>query len=78
MQMLLNHHRFYCTCLFIGRAFRINIWMDYPIGIYGLQNVVERLLETINRNLWNVAQEMKKEPQRLCLEIEGVLEGIKE
>jgi cobaltochelatase CobN len=52
-------------------------WLK-DVNPYALQNMVERLLETIGRNLWNATDEMKKELQRLYLEIEGVLEGENE
>jgi cobaltochelatase CobN len=52
-------------------------WLK-DVNPYALQNMVERLLETIERNLWNASEEMKKELQRLYLEIEGVLEGENE
>ncbi|WNZ28890.1 MAG: cobaltochelatase subunit CobN [Candidatus Bathyarchaeota archaeon] len=52
-------------------------WLK-EVNPYALQNMLERLLETINRNLWNATEEMKKELQRLYLEIEGVLEGANE
>jgi cobaltochelatase CobN len=52
-------------------------WLK-EVNPYALQNMVERLLETIERNLWHASEEMKKELQRLYLEIEGVLEGENE
>jgi cobaltochelatase CobN len=52
-------------------------WLK-DVNPYALQNMVERLLEIIERNLWNASEEMKKELQRLYLEIEGVLEGENE
>ncbi|PVX25661.1 MAG: cobalamin biosynthesis protein CobN [Candidatus Bathyarchaeum sp.] len=52
-------------------------WLK-EVNPYALQNMVERLLETIGRNLWNATEEMKKELQKLYLEIEGVLEGKNE
>jgi cobaltochelatase CobN len=52
-------------------------WLK-EVNPYALQNMVERLLETIQRELWNATDEMKKELQNLYLEIEGVLEGANE
>jgi cobaltochelatase CobN len=52
-------------------------WLK-DVNPYALQNMVERLLETRNRKLWNATEEMKKELQRLYLEIEGVIEGANE
>jgi cobaltochelatase CobN len=52
-------------------------WLK-DVNPYALQNMVERLLETIERNLWNATEEMKKELQKLYLETEGVLEGANE
>jgi cobaltochelatase CobN len=52
-------------------------WLK-DVNPYALQNMVERLLELIGRNLWNTSDEMKKELQRLYLEIEGVLEDTNE
>ncbi|MCW4016519.1 MAG: cobaltochelatase subunit CobN [Candidatus Bathyarchaeota archaeon] len=52
-------------------------WLK-EVNPYALQNMVERLLETIERNLWNATDEMKKELQKLYLETEGILEGANE
>jgi cobaltochelatase CobN len=45
---------------------------------YALQNMVERLLEAIERGMWQAAEEMKNQLQRLYLSIEGILEGANE
>lgn len=39
-----------------------------------LQNMVERLLEAIERNMWQATDDMKRELQKLYLDIEGLLE----
>jgi cobalamin biosynthesis Mg chelatase CobN len=40
--------------------------------------MVERLLEAIDRKLWQAPEEMKKQLQQLYLNIEGLLEGASE
>jgi len=52
-------------------------WLK-EVNPYALQNMVERLLECIERNLWHATEDMKKELQRLYLNIEGLLEGASE
>jgi cobaltochelatase CobN len=52
-------------------------WMK-EANPYALQNMVERLLEAIERNLWQPSEDMKKQLQQLYLNIEGLLEGISE
>ena len=49
-------------------------WLK-EVNMYALQNMIERLLEAIERNLWTASEEMKKELQQLYLETEGELEG---
>ncbi|XHH10186.1 MAG: cobaltochelatase subunit CobN [Candidatus Bathyarchaeia archaeon] len=48
-------------------------WLK-EVNPYALQNMVERLLEAIERNLWQASEEMKRELQKICLDIEGLLE----
>jgi cobaltochelatase CobN len=43
-----------------------------------LQNMIERLLEAINRNMWQAPENMKKELEKLYLNVEGWLEGANE
>jgi cobaltochelatase CobN len=43
-----------------------------------LQNMVERFLEAIERGMWQASDEMKKELQKLYLNIEGLLEDTNE
>jgi cobaltochelatase CobN len=52
-------------------------WLK-DVNPYALQNMVERLLEAISRDMWLASDEMKKELQNLYLEIEGLLEGNNE
>ncbi|MFZ7138517.1 MAG: cobaltochelatase subunit CobN [archaeon] len=52
-------------------------WLK-DVNPYALQNMTERLLEAIQRNLWDATDEMKKELQRLYLDIEGILESTNE
>jgi cobaltochelatase CobN len=48
------------------------------VNPYALQNITERLLEAIERGLWQTSEEMKKQLQQLYLQIEGLLEGANE
>ena len=48
-------------------------WLK-DVNPYALQNMTERLLEAIERNLWNASEDLKKQLQQLYLEIEGLLE----
>ncbi len=48
------------------------------VNPYAFQNMLERLLEAIERGLWKAAEETKKKLQALYLSVEGILEGIKE
>ncbi|MCL6088082.1 MAG: cobaltochelatase subunit CobN [Actinobacteria bacterium] len=41
---------------------------------YALHNIAERLLEAIERNMWNTTEEMKENLREIMLEIEGDLE----
>jgi len=52
-------------------------WLK-EVNPYALQNMVERLLEAIERNMWQATEEMKKELQKIYLDIEGLLEGAEE
>jgi cobaltochelatase CobN len=49
-------------------------WLK-EVNPYALQNMTERLLEAIERELWQASDEMKKQLQQLYLQIEGLLEG---
>ncbi|MCW4021879.1 MAG: cobaltochelatase subunit CobN [Candidatus Bathyarchaeota archaeon] len=48
-------------------------WLK-TVNPYALQNMTERLLEAIQRNLWNATEEMKKELQQIYLNIDALLE----
>jgi cobaltochelatase CobN len=52
-------------------------WLK-DVNPYALQNMVERLLEAITRNMWRPSDDVVKELQRLYLEVEGLLEGANE
>ncbi|RLE14044.1 cobalamin biosynthesis protein CobN [Candidatus Aerophobetes bacterium] len=44
------------------------------VNPYALQNITERLLEAIKRGMWQAEEKMKKELQKIYLDIEGILE----
>jgi len=48
-------------------------WLK-EVNPYALQNIAERLLEAIQRDMWQATDEMKQELQNIYLDIEGVLE----
>ncbi len=48
-------------------------WLK-DVNPFALQNMVERLLEAIERNMWQPTEDMKKELQKLYLNVEGLLE----
>lgn len=52
-------------------------WLK-DVNPYALQNMVERLLEAINRNMWQASEDMKKALERLYLSVEGLLEDANE
>ncbi len=52
-------------------------WLK-DVNPHALQNMVERLLEAIERNMWQASQEMKNELQKLYLNVEGLLEDANE
>jgi cobaltochelatase CobN len=52
-------------------------WLK-DVNPYALQNMVERLLEAVNRNMWQASEQMKNDLQTLYLNIEGLLEGANE
>jgi cobaltochelatase CobN len=52
-------------------------WLK-EVNPYALQNMVERLLEAIERGMWQATEEMRKELQKIYLDIEGLLEGVGE
>ncbi|MFW0860108.1 MAG: cobaltochelatase subunit CobN [Dehalococcoidia bacterium] len=48
-------------------------WLK-EVNPWALQNIAERLLEAIERGMWQSTEEMKRELQGVYLDIEGVLE----
>jgi len=52
-------------------------WLK-EVNPYALQNMVQRLLEAIERGMWQATEEMKKELQKIYLDVEGLLEGVGE
>jgi cobaltochelatase CobN len=44
------------------------------VNPYALQNVTERLLEAISREMWNADPETKQKLEELYLDIEGDIE----
>lgn len=46
------------------------------VNPYALQNILERLLEAIERGLWKTSEEIKKKLQDTYLSIEGILEEV--
>ncbi|MCL5877521.1 MAG: cobaltochelatase subunit CobN [Candidatus Bathyarchaeota archaeon] len=52
-------------------------WLK-DVNPHALQNMVERLLEAIERGMWQASQEMKNELQKLYLNVEGLLEDANE
>jgi cobaltochelatase CobN len=52
-------------------------WLK-EVNPYALQNMVERLLEAVERGMWQASEDMKKQLQQLYLNIEGLLEGANE
>jgi cobaltochelatase CobN len=52
-------------------------WLK-DVNPYALQNMVERLLEAIQRGMWQASDQIKRELQRLYLATEGLLESANE
>jgi len=52
-------------------------WLK-DVNPYALQNMVERLLEAIERGMWQAPEELKKQLQQLYLQTEGLLENTNE
>ncbi|MCL0058121.1 cobaltochelatase subunit CobN [Dehalococcoidia bacterium] len=48
-------------------------WLK-EVNPYALQNIAERLLEAIERDMWQATEEMKEKLRQVYLDIEGVLE----
>jgi cobaltochelatase CobN len=45
------------------------------VNPYALQNMVERLLEAVSRDMWQASEQMRNDLRKLYLNIEGLLEG---
>jgi cobaltochelatase CobN len=52
-------------------------WLK-DVNPYALQNMVERLLEAVERGLWQASEDMKRQLQQLYLQVEGLLESAGE
>jgi cobaltochelatase CobN len=52
-------------------------WLK-EVNPYALQNMVERLLEAVQRGMWQTSEDMKQRLQQLYLQIEGFLESTNE
>ncbi|MFZ2472898.1 MAG: cobaltochelatase subunit CobN, partial [Methanothrix sp.] len=48
-------------------------WMK-KVNPHALQNIAERLLEAVEREMWQASDEMKEELRDVYLEIEGWIE----
>ena len=46
------------------------------VNPYALQNILDKLLETISRGMWNTDAEMEEKLREAYLEIEGEIEGV--
>jgi cobaltochelatase CobN len=52
-------------------------WLK-DVNPYALQNMVERLLEAIQRGLWQASEDMKRQLEQLYLQVEGLIEAANE
>ncbi len=52
-------------------------WMK-EVNPYALQNILDKLLEAVNRGMWNADDEMEKELRNAYLDIEGEIEEVTE
>jgi cobaltochelatase CobN len=50
-------------------------WLK-EVNPYALQNITERLLEAVNRGMWEASPETKQRLEQLFLDIEGDLEDV--
>ncbi|HNT72246.1 MAG TPA: cobaltochelatase subunit CobN, partial [Methanothrix sp.] len=48
-------------------------WLK-DVNPHALMNIAERLLEAIDREMWDATEEMREELRGIYLEIEGMLE----
>jgi cobaltochelatase CobN len=44
------------------------------VNPHALMNIAERLLEAIDREMWDATEEMREELRRIYLDVEGMLE----
>lgn len=61
----------------LAQRYALNLEMQEwlkKINPYALQNILERLLEAIERGMWHASEEMKRKLQNLYLNLEGILE----
>jgi cobaltochelatase CobN len=52
-------------------------WLK-EVNPYALQNILDKLLETVQRGMWNATEEMRDRLRDAYLEIEGDIEEITE
>jgi cobaltochelatase CobN len=52
-------------------------WLK-EVNPFALQNMVERLLEAIQRGLWQASEDMKLQLEQLYLQVEGMIEAANE
>jgi cobaltochelatase CobN len=50
-------------------------WLK-DVNPYALQNMIERLLEAIERGMWQAPEDLKQQLQQLYLETESLLEAL--
>jgi cobaltochelatase CobN len=50
-------------------------WLK-EVNPYALQNILDKLLETISRGMWNTSAEMEENLRNAYLEIEGEIEEV--
>jgi cobaltochelatase CobN len=48
------------------------------VNPYALQNIIDKLLETVDRDMWNATDEMKDRLRDAYLDIEGEIEDAVE
>jgi cobaltochelatase CobN len=52
-------------------------WLK-KVNPYALQNILDKLLETIHRGMWSASDAMQNELRDAYLEIEGEIEEVSE
>jgi len=48
-------------------------WLK-KVNPHALQNIAERLLEAVDRGMWQASDEMKEELRSIYLDVEGLIE----